>query len=362
MDDIEKQVDSGKEKESHEILETRKDKYMNNLNMEAKASMKSRVITALILTAIVVPCIVLGNYVFAALLLVASVISTHELMTAPQSIEHRFAKPISIIAYLTMIVLSFYIIFRNNLVDLVSLEDKSQFVFDLSKNFYGPQLSLAGFFGCSALFLFASLVDKKFNIKDAFYCITMFLVVGMGFQSILFLRLAPFAYFDETGGIPLDAAHFKYGISMCLLLYVLIGTCFNDIGAYFIGVLFGKHKFAPRISPKKTWEGTIGGVLISFGLTFGFAAGLSAGGYSILPGVLDLEHFYNIIILSIFMPIFATFGDLIFSCVKRNFGIKDFGNILKGHGGFLDRLDSTLITAIMVSVFIEIMGKGWKIF
>ena len=66
----------------------------------------------------------------------------------------------------------------------------------------------------------------------------------------------------------------------------------------------------------------------------------------LLEGILDAEHFYNIVILSLMMPIFSVFGDLLFSQIKRHFGIKDFGTALRSHGGILDRLDSILITFV----------------
>ena len=117
------------------------------------------------------------------------------------------------------------------------------------------------------------------------------------------------------------------------MLFVLIWS--SDSFAYFSGRLFGKHKMAPKISPKKTWEGFAGGVI----LTLIFA-------YFIEQRFPDLRG--NWIVVGLLVAIFAPLGDLVESQLKRNFGVKDSGNIIPGHGGILDRLDSFIICAPVV--------------
>ena len=118
--------------------------------------------------------------------------------------------------------------------------------------------------------------------------------------------------------------------------YVLFGflvTWGNDSAAYFVGTLFGKHKIIPRLSPKKTWEGTIGGWI--------FAALAGAVLATLLP-VRNGPIFGAFI--GFIAGVLAFFGDLSISMLKRQFGVKDSGNIFPGHGGMLDRLDSLLFT------------------
>lgn len=345
------------EKEPSKKIKSRQEKYMNELNVAAKSSMRSRIITGLVLIALVLPCIILGNYVFAVLILFSTIICAHEIITTPQSIERKFSVTVSIATYLMMLVTVFYILFKENMLNLSeSVRNGTPYFFDLA--FGGPQFSLPTFFICVGFFFFAVLVDKKFTVADAFYLITMIIIVGIALQAILFLRYAPFYYSESIVGVKyttVDAPYyFKYGHSICLLVFLFLGTCMNDVGAYFIGVLFGKHKFAPRISPKKTWEGTIGGVVVSFACSFGFAIALAANGYPIL-GFMTADKWYYIALLAILMPIFGTFGDLLFSAIKRFYGIKDFGTILKGHGGMLDRLDSTITNAIVISLLVELL-------
>jgi phosphatidate cytidylyltransferase len=109
----------------------------------------------------------------------------------------------------------------------------------------------------------------------------------------------------------------------------ILGTWSCDIFAYLIGRAWGRHKFAPRVSPKKTWEGAIGGFVCSFGVVM-LAAWIL--GFSLVP----------IIGLGILIPLATIAGDLTESMLKRSAGVKDTGNWIPGHGGLLDRLDSLI--------------------
>lgn len=360
-------VEIDKEKQN-----TKHQKYLNHLNVDAKHTMKERIIVGLILTAIVVPCFVFGDYVFAALVLAAAIISCHEIINTPQSMEKRFNRILYFFAYLMMVVMIFYIVFKNNMIDLKALVNSGEankFYFDLTRQFTGIQFSLTWFFLCISFFLLVVLFDKKFTIADAFYFTMMLTIVATGFQSVLYIRYAPFTYsylIESNAGVAWTYAsapnYFRFGHSTLPLFYFLIGVCLNDAYAYFVGVFFGKHKMSPRISPKKSWEGFIGGAILSFATSFGFACILEATGFPVLVGVLDLAHWYNLVILSIAMPIIAVFGDLIFSAIKRYYGIKDFGKVLRAHGGILDRLDSVLTTGIAFAFLLSIMANNWVVF
>lgn len=120
------------------------------------------------------------------------------------------------------------------------------------------------------------------------------------------------------------------------LLFILIWS--SDSFAYFTGRMFGKHKMAPKISPKKTWEGFAGGVFFTLIL-----------GYFIEQKFPDLRG--NWIVVGLLVSIFAPIGDLVESQLKRTFGVKDSGNIIPGHGGVLDRLDSFIIAAPVVYLY-----------
>ena len=117
-----------------------------------------------------------------------------------------------------------------------------------------------------------------------------------------------------------------------------------------------------RISPKKTWEGFVGGVVISFllssalGLTLASIKGSDGASWSIHPNITLKEHWYLILILSMIIPLFATLGDFVFSSIKRYWGIKDYGVLIPGHGGVLDRLDSIIFASIITAIFIHMLS------
>lgn len=126
------------------------------------------------------------------------------------------------------------------------------------------------------------------------------------------------------------------------ILVVLPAVWFADTGAYFIGKRFGRHFLSPRLSPKKTWEGYLGGLLVSVPLTALIAAIWRVGAgpdsaITVLRGAL----------IGLVMGIFPTLGDLGESMFKRQVGVKDSGNILPGHGGAFDRIDSWLWAAVL---------------
>ncbi len=126
------------------------------------------------------------------------------------------------------------------------------------------------------------------------------------------------------------------------VLIALPAVWFADTGAYFIGRAWGRHKLSPRLSPKKTWEGYLGGIVSGIALTALFAAvwRMGAGpeaGITPLRGAL----------MGLVMGIFPTLGDLGESMIKRQVGMKDSSNLLPGHGGFFDRIDSWLWAAVL---------------
>lgn len=125
-------------------------------------------------------------------------------------------------------------------------------------------------------------------------------------------------------------------------IYLLLFACFagwmTDIFAYFVGSKLGKHKLCPKISPKKSVEGAVGGVvgaiILNVLLLFVFEKFFFEGE--------SLLSYVTVIVLSVVLSIISMFGDLAASTIKRNFGIKDFGKLLPGHGGIMDRFDSIL--------------------
>jgi len=167
------------------------------------------------------------------------------------------------------------------------------------------------------------------------------------FFSVLYtavpFSMFPFSAFARTGLnslLPHDNIIFSPGI--IIGFFILIWA--NDTGAYLTGMSIGRHKLMERISPKKTWEGFIGGIII---------ASLIAWFLSGWLGVVDKIHW---IIIALIVSVTGTYGDLIESMLKRSIGVKDSGTIMPGHGGFLDRFDSAIISFPLVYLFISLFG------
>lgn len=132
-----------------------------------------------------------------------------------------------------------------------------------------------------------------------------------------------------------------------MLLGVFIFIWLYDTGAYCVGMLLGRHRLFERISPKKSWEGVIGGILLSV-----------AGAYVThrwFDEFFQVPDFTIWMGLSVVVAVFATFGDLVESLIKRTVGVKDSGNILPGHGGILDRIDSLLLVAPAVLIYLMLI-------
>ncbi|GFN36444.1 phosphatidate cytidylyltransferase [Tepidimicrobium xylanilyticum] len=154
-----------------------------------------------------------------------------------------------------------------------------------------------------------SLYRKKANVKDVMITILGIIYIPFLFQYIIHLRGSSYLWF---------------------VFIIAWGT---DTFAYLIGLLFGKTKLCPKISPKKTVEGALGGILGSIFLTI------------IFVNYFDLSSMGKFILLSVIGSVLAQIGDLTASKIKRKTGIKDFGFIMPGHGGVLDRFDSILFIA-----------------
>jgi phosphatidate cytidylyltransferase len=134
------------------------------------------------------------------------------------------------------------------------------------------------------------------------------------------------------------------GLERVMTFVVLVGC--NDTFAYLIGVLFGKHPLAPKISPKKTWEGLIGSLVFT-----------TAGGAIAFHYIMD-SHWWLGALAGLMTVFTATSGDLIESAMKRDMSLKDMGSLLPGHGGILDRLDSVLFSAPALWLALEIVRRA----
>ena len=181
------------------------------------------------------------------------------------------------------------------------------------------------------MFIFISAVFCKDNEQMTDYA---YIFTGIMYIAVP-LTLSNFIAFKDG----------EFNATLLLCFFILIW--FSDIGAYAVGKAFGngRKKLAPNVSPKKTWVGFWGGML------FCIAAALVLGLSDIFP-----YPWYHCIALAVFMDLGGVCGDLFESMWKRKFGVKDSGNIIPGHGGLLDRFDSTLIAMPLGSIYLLMTG------
>jgi phosphatidate cytidylyltransferase len=178
--------------------------------------------------------------------------------------------------------------------------------------------------------------------------VTFFGVVYVGwlFSYLIFLRSLPgeaFGVLPTTLGAFLGFLHFwvpEATFGAWIVTYVFAVTWSTDAGAYFVGMRFGKHKLAPRLSPKKTIEGAVGGIVAATLMSALWGAGIH------LP-------WWHCLILGPVIGVLGQIGDLCESALKRDIGVKDFGMVLPGHGGILDRFDSLLFTAPIAYYYLQ---------
>jgi phosphatidate cytidylyltransferase len=201
--------------------------------------------------------------------------------------------------------------------------------------YIGSFLIVTGYLRPSAYIFFFALVFVLFLIELFQAHDKPFERTAFGFLAIIYVAL-PYAllhYIVFKGGL----YNYKIILGILLLLWA------NDTGGYFGGRFLGKHKLYERVSPKKTWEGSISGALLSFIIAaclYYFANSLS------LPAWLGL---------SFIIVVAGSMGDLVESQLKRSLSIKDSGSSLPGHGGFLDRFDGLIVSIPFIAVYFQLL-------
>lgn len=321
----------------------------NELSNDAVVSMRTRIITAIIAIAIVLPSILFGDWAFFALISVALVFGVIETIRCA---KRKYSK----VLYVTALILALLVLAWNIIRDL-----PLQNGWRLFNSYNTIYISITVLFVGLCLAAFTVMIDKGFTVVDACFIFTIVLLIALGFQSCLFLRYYPSYLYRDLHPDPGYFNLFDNLESSLLFVWIAVGACLNDAFAYFVGVFFGKNKMNERISPKKTWEGFFGGVILTslFLSAWAFIQdGVSGGYHSILKDFLTLQNWYHVVVLSILIPLVSVLGDLVFSSIKRFYGIKDFSNILPGHGGILDRVDSIVFAMITAAIYICIFTQS----
>ena len=268
--------------------------------------MKTRIISALVAIAILLPLLIIGGVYFAAAMGILSILAYKEILDLKES-----HKPIPNLVKIIGLLSLLFIVLGN-------YQNPSNIFFINIEELLVPVVFL----------LLPVIFSKKdkYTTKDAIYMIGSILLLGLLFNLLIGVRNLPG---DNAG--------------LYLLIYLLSVTISTDTFAYVIGILIGRHKMAPEISPKKSWEGAVAGLI---GGTV-----VSTIVYVNLIGELS----FLVILVTMILSIVGQMGDLVFSKIKRENKIKDFSNIMPGHGGILDRLDSVTFVLFMYIILSNIL-------
>lgn len=266
--------------------------------------MKVRIISAIVLLAIFIPLLILGGLPFAILMALLSVLSLHELLKLRRKTK---VIPFSIELY-SYILTAFFTLNNYNNGDV----------------FYTLDYRLMAILILVNLIPLVFVNDKeKYNLTDALFLIGSTLFIGLTFNLLVLIR--------------------DYNIHYIIYLFLI--TSITDTFALITGRYIGKNKLCPKISPKKTIEGLVGGT---------FMGTFVATMYYI--SVIDTSLSIGIIVgLTMILSLLGQLGDLVFSFIKREFNQKDFSNLIPGHGGILDRLDSIIFVTLGFILFISIL-------
>lgn len=266
--------------------------------------MTKRIISAIILVLVFVPFIIVGELPFTIFMSVLSIFGLYELLKVRET-KKKFPLVLKIFAYL---LTCYFCLYNTSSIEFINKFD------------YRVMAGIIFIFLSPMVFINDS---EKYNLNDALFLIGSVLFIGLSFNLIIITR--------------------NYDITY--IIYLLLITTITDTFALFTGSLIGKHKLCPKISPKKTVEGLIGGTIMgTFVATVFYNTIIS----STVPLV-------TVIMLTFVLCLIGQLGDLVFSSIKRYYDVKDFSNLIPGHGGILDRFDSLIFVVLAFTILIEIL-------
>ncbi len=270
--------------------------------------MLKRIITSVIALLVFIPILVFSDtWIFPAAMALASFLGCYEMLSCVGKQKRIwFALPICIIAACFPLLARYFFVANIEFPEFTKLA--------------------LGIALLSAIYIFAIAVfdNNKTSVTDATLVYMACLYITAAFTSIVYIH-----------------DYIKLGNIIYLLTFICAWT--TDIFAYFTGRFLGKHKLIPSVSPKKTVEGAIGGIVfcviatVIFGLIVGSFFATESANYLVLA------------ISGVFISVVSQIGDLVMSLIKRHYGIKDYGKILPGHGGILDRFDSVIAVSLILA-------------
>lgn len=252
--------------------------------------MKQRIITGVVAAALFIPFVIYGGTPFALVVCALALVGFYEILKMKGISIGSIPGILGLLALLLLVIPEKW---ATEVVQIFGYESKLMIVYGI----------------VALLLIYIVLVKNKMSFDEVGFILLGVFYVGLGFH-----------YFIETRFIGLE-----------FVVYALLIVWTTDSGAYFVGRKLGKNKLWPEISPKKTVEGFVGGIIIAvifaiiMQMVYPFAS-----------------SYFQLIVVTIIASIVGQMGDLVESAIKRHYGVKDSGTILPGHGGILDRFDSLL--------------------
>ena len=260
--------------------------------------MLKRIISGILLFVVLIPIVISNGKPFLIMIGVLSLLALKEILDLKKSHE-KYPSGIEFLAMVSMFLLIFYEYEVHGETNGVS----SVLLSLLSMGFLLPTM--------------LKYKNTNYETKDAFYLIGVLLFLSTAFHQVMVLR----------------------NQNVWLLLYILLISTITDIFAYLVGKLIGKKKIFPAISPNKTYAGTIGGVI--------FGTIIPTVFYAL---VISNECLLEVAVTSFILSIISVLGDLLFSKIKRENDVKDFSDLIPGHGGILDRFDSFIFVVLAYTI------------
>lgn len=274
--------------------------------------MKQRIITAIILLIVAIPiCIFSGTIIFPIVMAFLGLVGVYEMLGCMGTRKNLL---LTIPLYILALASPFMVWRRYN-----------YFITSFKPDYSAILLPLLFALYLLSVWVFSYQKDQEVDMNKIITSAIVSLYIIGATSSIVMVR-------EAVGG-----EYYWY--------FIFIGAWITDTFAYFTGMLFGKHKLIPAVSPKKTVEGAIGGTVFCIAFFIGYGALLN-----------HLTQYDISLVLLAFAGLLSAFvsmiGDLSMSVIKRTYGIKDYGKIFPGHGGVLDRFDSILAVAVVMALFL----------
>lgn len=310
--------------------------------------MKKRLITGVVMVAILLPLAIIKELlpVFQVICAFFVCVGAFEMLRLYETEKKYSWRVKAVVIFSTLLVFVSGLAISSDFTLISTVNPGTVLYFRVNS-----KVAMALFLIAVVLQLSLLVLSKSFDARDIGKTLSISFYVGLGVAAILAIRIMGVRY----------------------LIYLFLITTLTDIFAYVYGMLFGKHKMIERISPKKTWEGAIGGTVIatamagSFALLYGsLFQGIALFGNP--PASITIFHEFagfdiwqpvKVVIIygvTLLASIVSQIGDLVASRLKRTYGVKDFGNIFPGHGGFLDRFDSSILTAMFLMAAFLLMA------